>query len=77
MKQSPVRYDPDAKCPLFEAAMNKWMCGDRSLVEYLQVGWGVTLTSDTSLQVLFFNQGDGENGKHTAFTAISYILGTY
>jgi len=77
MKHSPVRYDPDAKCPLFEAAMNKWMCGDRSLVEYLQVGWGVTLTSDTSLQGLFFNQGDGENGKDTAFTAISYILGTY
>jgi putative DNA primase/helicase len=77
MKQSPIVFDPDAQCPLWEAAMNKWMCGDQSLVDYLQVAWGVTLTSDTGLQALFFNQGDGENGKDTAFSVISYILGTY
>jgi hypothetical protein len=66
-------HDPDAKCPLFEAAMNKWMCGDRSLVEYLQVGWGVTLTSDTTVL-----QPRGRRERQAqAFIAISYILGTY
>jgi len=77
MKQSPIIFDPDAKYPLWEAAMNKWTCGDQSLVDYLQVAWGVTLTSDTGLQALFFNQGDGENGKDTAFSVISFILGSY
>jgi putative DNA primase/helicase len=77
MKQSPVRFDIDTKCPLWESALNKYMCGDESLIEYLQVAWGATLTSDTSLQSLFFNQGDGENGKDTAFSVISYILGSY
>ena len=77
MKQSPVKYDPDAKCPLWEAAMNKWMCGDRSLIEYVQTALGDTLTSDTSIQALFFNQGDGENGKDTAFGVIAHVMGTY
>lgn len=77
MKQSPVRYDPEAKCPLWEAALKIWMCGDQSLIEYLQSSWGVTLTSDTTPQSIFFNQGEGQNGKDTAFNVISYILGTY
>jgi len=57
--------------------MDKWCCRDRELVEYLQTAWGVTLTSDTSLQALFFCQGSGENGKDTAFSVIEYIMGTY
>ena len=77
MKQSPVKYDPAATCPLWESAMNKWMCGDQSLIEYVQTALGVTLTSDTSVQALFFNQGDGENGKDTAFGVIAHVMGTY
>lgn len=77
MKQSPVKFDPTAKCPVWEAAMNKWMCGDQNLIEYVQTALGVTLTSDTSLQALFFNQGDGENGKDTAFGVVAHIMGTY
>jgi len=77
MRQSPVVYDPTATCPLWEAALNKWMCGDKELVIYLQVALGVTLTSDMRLQVLFFNQGGGANGKDTMFTAYEYIMGDY
>ena len=67
MRQSPVVYDPSATCPVWEAATDKWMCGDKELVAYLQVALGVTLTSDMTLQVLFFNQGAGANGKDTDF----------
>jgi putative DNA primase/helicase len=77
MKQSPVVYDPEAKCPLWEAAMNKWMCGDIELVEYIQAALGVTLSSDTTLQSIFFNQGGGENGKDTMFSAFEYVMGDY
>ena len=77
MRQSPVVYDPAATCPVWEAAMDKWMCGDNELVAYLQAALGVTLTSDTSLQVLFFNQGGGANGKDTMFTAFEFVMGDY
>jgi putative DNA primase/helicase len=77
MKRSPVVYDPDAKCPLWETTMQKWMCGDIELVEYLQTAWGVSLTSDTSLQSLFFCHGGGMNGKDTAFNVITLICGSY
>lgn len=77
MRQSPVVYDPKAECPLWESAMLKWMCGDRELVEYLQAALGVTLTSDTSLQCLFFCQGGGENGKDAFLTTVGHVLGSY
>jgi len=77
MKQSPVVYDPAATCPVWEAAMNKWMCGDKELVAYIQAALGVTLTSDMTLQALFFNQGAGANGKDTFFTAFEYVMGDY
>ncbi len=77
MKQSPVVYDPAATCPVWEAALDKWMCGDDELAAYLQAAMAVTLTSDTSLQVLFFNQGGGANGKDTMFTAFEYVMGDY
>jgi putative DNA primase/helicase len=50
MRQSPVVYDPTATCPVLEAAMDKWMCGDKELVAHLQAALGVTLTSDMTLQ---------------------------
>ena len=31
MRQSPVVYDPAATCPVWEAATDKWMCGDKEL----------------------------------------------
>jgi putative DNA primase/helicase len=77
MKQSPVKYDATATCPLLGVAMNKWMCGDQNLIEYVQTALGVTLTSDTGVQALFVNQGDGENGKDTAFGVIAHVMGTY
>jgi P4 family phage/plasmid primase-like protien len=77
MRQSPVVYDSAATCPVWEAAMDKWMCGDKELVAYQQSALGVTLTSDTSLQALFFNQGPGANGKDTMFTAFEYVMGDY
>ena len=69
-RQAPVAYDPDARCPLWEGAMMKWMCGDGELVGYLQAALGVTLTSDTSLQCFFFLEGGGENGKDTFLSTV-------
>jgi putative DNA primase/helicase len=77
IKRSPVVFDPEAKCPLWESVMAKWMCGDLELVEYLQIAWGMSLTSDTGLQSLFFNHGGGMNGKDTAFNTLLFVFGSY
>jgi putative DNA primase/helicase len=77
IRQSPVVFDPNATCPVWESTMSKWMCGDMELVGYDQVAWGVSLTSDTSLQALFFCQGGGMNGKDTAFNVMGHVFGTY
>ena len=77
MKQSPVAYDPEAKCPLWEAALAKWSCGDPEWVAWVQQAFGISLTGDVSLQILPFCQGGGDNGKDTAFSAMRYVLGTY
>ena len=77
MKQSPVDYNADATCPTWEAAMEKWCCADHELIDYLQTACGVSLTSDTSLQAIFFNQGSGENGKDTFFGILRYVMGSY
>jgi putative DNA primase/helicase len=63
MKQSRVIYDPMAECPLWESAVAKWMCGDRELVEFLQVALGVTLTSDTNLQCLSSAKAAAKTGR--------------
>jgi putative DNA primase/helicase len=77
MRQSPIVYDPDAIAPLWVSALNKYFCGDQELIDFFQAALGMTLTSDTSQQALFFNQGGGENGKDTVFTVINYIMGNY
>jgi putative DNA primase/helicase len=77
MKQSPVVYDPQATCPLWEEAMDTWMCGDTSLVTYLQTALGYSLTGDTRQQCIFYNEGTGANGKDVFFTTIRNVMGTY
>jgi len=72
MKQSPVVYDPDAVCPLWEKAMLKWGMDDRTWVACLQQAVGISLTSDVSLQALFFCQGGGSNGKDTFFSVVRH-----
>ena len=72
MKQSPVRYDPDAKCPLWVAAMNKWMCGDQSLVEYLQVAWASPSPATPAFRHSFSTKGKAK----TARTRLSASVAT-
>jgi|HubBroStandDraft_1064217.scaffolds.fasta_scaffold01348_2 putative DNA primase/helicase len=77
MRQANVNYDPEALCQLWDAALLKYMCGDQSMVTFLQ-GWiGYSLTGTTSAQALIFNKGDGNNGKDTFTSTVSYMLGSY
>jgi putative DNA primase/helicase len=76
-KLVPVNYLPTAKCPIFEAFINKIMGGDMELVKYLQRAIGYALTGEVTEKAMFFLYGDGNNGKTTLLEAVRAVLGDY
>jgi len=76
-KISPITYDPAASSPLWDKFMYEAMCGDREMIDFLAEAAGYSLTGDTSIQAMFFNHGDGENGKGVFLETLAYIIGDY
>jgi putative DNA primase/helicase len=76
-KISPVTYDAAATRPLWDKFIAEAMCGDQEMVDFLAEAAGYTTTGDTSIQAMFFNYGDGENGKGVFLETLSYIIGEY
>lgn len=76
-KLAPVKYDPDAKAPVWLAFLDRIMDGRQELVDFVQRAVGYSLTGDTNEQVLFMLIGDGANGKSTFIEALLALLGDY
>jgi P4 family phage/plasmid primase-like protien len=76
-KISPVTFDATATCPQWNKFMNEVMCGNEEMVEFLATAAGYSLTGDTRAQAMFFNHGDGENGKGVFLETLAYIIGDY
>ena len=76
-KISPVVYDPGAACPTFERFIHWAHGGDQQMIDFLARAAGYSLTGDTGIQALFFNHGDGANGKGTFTELLRFILGDY
>jgi putative DNA primase/helicase len=76
-KLCPVEYNLDALCPLWEAAVHRWMGGNAALVRYLQRVAGYCLTGDVGEQCLWFLHGRGANGKTTLMRTLLAMLGDY
>ncbi|MBZ5658841.1 MAG: bifunctional DNA primase/polymerase [Acidobacteriia bacterium] len=76
-KISPVIYDAEADCPLWDKFMREVMCGNQEMVDFLAAAAGYSLTGDTRIQAMFFNHGDGENGKGVFLETLAYIIGEY
>ena len=74
-KLAPVRFDPAAECPLWEAFLAKIMSGKDALIDFLRRAIGYSLTGDTSEQCLFILYGTGSNGKSTFLETIRALLG--
>ena len=76
-KLAPVRYDPDADCPLWRAFLQRVTGEDSDLQEFLQRAVGYTLTGDTSEECLFLLYGTGANGKTVFLEVLQALLGDY
>ena len=76
-KMSPVTYDANATCPPFDKFILEAMNGDGEMVSVLSRAAGYSLSGDTSIQAMFFNHGEGENGKGVLVETLAYIIGDY
>jgi putative DNA primase/helicase len=75
MKISPVAYDEDAECPLWEQFQREIYAGDVELIAFDQKATGYTLTGDTREQAFFVCHGSGSNGKSTRLSVMREITG--
>jgi putative DNA primase/helicase len=76
-KLAPVKYDPEATCPTWEAFLKRIMAGDEGLIRYIQKALGYALTGDTREQCFFILHGTGANGKSTLTTVVAKVAGGY
>jgi putative DNA primase/helicase len=76
-KITPIKYDPDAKAPIWESFLESIFCGDKELISFIQRAVGYSLTGSTAEQCFFMCHGTGSNGKSTLFNVLSDILGDY
>lgn len=76
-KCSPVRYDPQAKAPIWEAFLDRVMDRNARLIGFLQRLAGYCLTALTVEQVLAFLYGTGRNGKSVFINTLQYVMGDY
>lgn len=76
-KVAGTSFDPEAKCPLWDAFLDRVTDGNTELVEFLQRSVGWSLSGDTSEQVLFILYGKGANGKTTFLNVVLNLLGDY
>ena len=72
---APVRFDPDAKCPLYEATLDRFFAKNPELIAFWDRLCGIFLTGDVQNRCLPILYGMGDNGKTTITGAILGMLG--
>jgi len=76
-KLAPVRYEPAAACPRWDAFLHRIMQGNQNLTRFLQRLAGMCMTGSVSEQYLFIAHGAGANGKSVMLDTLSELLGDY
>lgn len=69
-----VKYDPEAKCPLFIKYLNEVLEGDVEQITLIQEILGYLLVPITSAQRTFVLHGEGNTGKSVLLHTINVIL---
>lgn len=76
-KLAPVKYDPEAECPVWWAFLERIFAGNFQLIDFVQRSVGYSLTGSTREQCLFFLYGLGANGKSTLLEVFHTLMGDY
>lgn len=72
--QTKVVVDPNAKCPLWEKSLARWL-PDQANRDLLQEFFGYCLTFETKHHSALILLGDGQNGKSVALYVLEHMLG--
>jgi P4 family phage/plasmid primase-like protien len=76
-KMSHIVYDPNAKCPKWEADIDKAFKGNKETIRFYQKAIGYSMTGSMKEQCFFIQWGNGANLKSTLTDVTSYIMGDY
>ncbi len=76
-KISLVKYDPDARDPLWYDFLETSTQGNGDLQEFLQIISGYSLSGSTKEEKMFFIYGPSATGKSSFIEAIKAVLGDY
>ncbi len=74
-KLAPVKYDPEAQCPLFHEFLTRIFNENEDTIAFVQKALGYSLTGSQREQVFFILYGTGANGKSTFLNVVRSILG--
>jgi P4 family phage/plasmid primase-like protien len=72
---APVDFHQDARCPLWDATLDRFFAKDQELIAFWDRLCGIALTGDVSSQILPILYGLGDNGKSTMTGAMLGLLG--
>lgn len=67
----------DKGAALWAAFVDRFACGDRELVDYLQQVAGMAAVGRVYTEALLIAYGAGGNGKSTFFNTLAHVLGDY
>lgn len=74
---SPVNYEPYAKCPTFEKAVDQIFYGNKEIIRFLQKLVGAALDGDVTDSRLAVFKGLGANGKTFMMEIFIAVFGGY
>jgi putative DNA primase/helicase len=76
-KRLEVIYNQTARCPRWEAFLERILAGRQELIRFVQKAIGYSLTGNTQEQCFFILYGTGANGKSTLLDTLLALLGSY
>jgi len=74
---SPVVFDRQAECPVWESTLMEVFDNDKAQVNYMQRALGYSLTGSTQEECFFLCRGGGGAGVGTVLNTVGRILGDY
>ncbi len=75
-KQSGVFWDPNAKCPTWDAALARWF-PDPTVRRYVQRAIGYSMTGSLREKCFFLMEGQSNAGKNKFSEGVRHVMGDY